>query len=237
MEIYRHYKKKYYRVYQTARHSEDLSELVFYECLYPNPLGQYWVRPKDNFEDSIEAPETKGQKSRRFEKVSARIESKTLIDTNTLDRLQPLIESSLSPYPTDALMAKLEQHPLRHLLLEAYWEDKLVGFKLGFAHDSSKFYSWLGAVCKEYRGFGIGTELMRYQHQWAHRQGFQFIETKTDNHFIEMLKLNLNHGFKVIGTEQRSRSKSPLDHNEKDHPSLRLVLQKDLTSETNQNDL
>lgn len=47
--IYRHYKNKNYRVLGTARHSETLEDLVLYECLYANELGQVWVRPRENF--------------------------------------------------------------------------------------------------------------------------------------------------------------------------------------------
>lgn len=52
--IYQHYKGPLYRVFEVARHSETLEELVFYECLYPNELGQFWVRPKAMFLESIE---------------------------------------------------------------------------------------------------------------------------------------------------------------------------------------
>jgi hypothetical protein len=36
-----------------VRHSETLEELVHYECLYPNPDGQSWVRPRLMFEEKI----------------------------------------------------------------------------------------------------------------------------------------------------------------------------------------
>ncbi len=51
--IYRHYKGKDYRVLGLVRHSETLEELVYYECLYPNPDGQFWVRPRAMFEGSV----------------------------------------------------------------------------------------------------------------------------------------------------------------------------------------
>lgn len=41
-----------YRVLGVVRHSETLEELVHYECLYDNPGGQFWVRPRTMFESS-----------------------------------------------------------------------------------------------------------------------------------------------------------------------------------------
>lgn len=52
--VYRHYKGNTYRVRAIARHSETLEELVFYEALYENPLGQFWVRPKEMFLSDVE---------------------------------------------------------------------------------------------------------------------------------------------------------------------------------------
>jgi hypothetical protein len=51
--IYRHYKNKMYRVISVARHSETLEELVYYEALYENPSGKFWVRPKAMFLENI----------------------------------------------------------------------------------------------------------------------------------------------------------------------------------------
>jgi hypothetical protein len=51
--LYRHYKNKMYRVIGFARHSETLEELVYYEALYPNDLGKFWVRPKNIFLENV----------------------------------------------------------------------------------------------------------------------------------------------------------------------------------------
>lgn len=52
--IYQHYKGPRYRVLGLVRHSETLEELVYYECLYDNPNGQFWVRPRAMFEGAVE---------------------------------------------------------------------------------------------------------------------------------------------------------------------------------------
>ncbi|MBA4274876.1 MAG: DUF1653 domain-containing protein [Alphaproteobacteria bacterium] len=51
--IYQHYKGQLYRVLGVCRHSETLEELVYYECLYDNPSGQFWVRPRAMFEGEL----------------------------------------------------------------------------------------------------------------------------------------------------------------------------------------
>ena len=50
---YQHYKDKPYRVIGTARHSETMELLVVYEALYPNKLGQLWVRPAKMFAETV----------------------------------------------------------------------------------------------------------------------------------------------------------------------------------------
>ena len=64
--IYRHYKGQQYRAIDIVRHSETLEELVFYECLYENKLGQFWVRPKAMWFEELEIG---GKKVRRFELI------------------------------------------------------------------------------------------------------------------------------------------------------------------------
>jgi len=51
--LYRHYKNNLYRVHGVCRHSETLEELVYYECLYENDLGKFWVRPKAMFLETV----------------------------------------------------------------------------------------------------------------------------------------------------------------------------------------
>lgn len=51
--IYEHYKGKRYKVIDTVHHSETLEEMVLYECLYENGLGQLWVRPKAMFLETV----------------------------------------------------------------------------------------------------------------------------------------------------------------------------------------
>lgn len=60
-DIYKHYKGKLYKVHGLAIHSEELEPYVYYECLYPNDMGQFWIRPLSIFSsnvhiDNVEVP-------------------------------------------------------------------------------------------------------------------------------------------------------------------------------------
>jgi ribosomal protein S18 acetylase RimI-like enzyme len=78
-------------------------------------------------------------------------------------------------------------------------DNKLVGFKAGYAMSQSKYYSWLGGVRQDYRRQGIASELMRLQHIWLCEQGFQVIETSANEENITMAAANLRHGFVACG--------------------------------------
>jgi len=52
--IYQHYKGQKYKVHGVVKHSETLEDLVYYEALYPNELGQMWVRPYAMFFETVQ---------------------------------------------------------------------------------------------------------------------------------------------------------------------------------------
>lgn len=60
---YKHHKGKFYRVLGVAKHSETLEDYIYYECLYDNPNGKYWIRSKKMF---LELIEKDGKKVPRF---------------------------------------------------------------------------------------------------------------------------------------------------------------------------
>lgn len=77
-------------------------------------------------------------------------------------------------------------------------KSKIIGFKIGYQIEPKKFYSWVGGVDEKFRQKGIAAELMRRQHEWCVRKGFEIVRTKTKNSFKPMLILNLKSGFDVI---------------------------------------
>jgi len=60
--VYRHYKGKFYQVFEVATHSESGELLVVYRCLY----GDYswWVRPLSMFTETVEIA---GEQIARFQ--------------------------------------------------------------------------------------------------------------------------------------------------------------------------
>lgn len=59
-----HQKGMPYQFLFYARHSESLEELAIYECLYKNPGGAHWARPRAMFEDTLVKGD--GSKVERF---------------------------------------------------------------------------------------------------------------------------------------------------------------------------
>lgn len=91
-------------------------------------------------------------------------------------------------------------YPAFQLLL-ALDDERVVGCKLGYEWQSGTFYSWLGGVDSAWRGRGIAAELMRRQHEACRQAGYVTVRTHTYNQWRNMLILNLQQGFDVVGTE------------------------------------
>lgn len=99
----------------------------------------------------------------------------------------------------------------------AFSDNEIVGFKLGYQIDSTKFYSWIGGVKPEFRRQGIADELMKRQHHWCKQNGFQIVQTKTKNSFKPMLIFNIKNGFDVIEVQRNEQNE------------VKIVLEKNLT--------
>ncbi|MGZ3789481.1 MAG: GNAT family N-acetyltransferase [Bacteriovorax sp.] len=113
-----------------------------------------------------------------------------------IEEIYPQIFEIFNP---DKFFQKFEFHT-HFLLLLAYDEDCLVGFKFGYGQDPDLFYSWTGGVKTSHRKRGIATELMNRQHEWCKNNHYKRIETRTRNKFPEMISLNLKFRFQIIGT-------------------------------------
>ena len=182
-----------YRVLGTARHSETMEELVIYETLYENPRGRTWVRPVEMFKETV----LRGEKVLpRFERVDFKIQtSMSPMDARLVSVVQKTFPT-LDPIKYEARLKETENH----LCLVALDGERIVGFKLGHSRQGT-YYSWLGGVEPEYRGLGIGSLLMKSMKDWCRSHGYAQIQTKSMNQFPDMIRLNLKHGFDVIGVE------------------------------------
>ena len=76
--------------------------------------------------------------------------------------------------------------------------EKFVGFKIGYNYNKTTFYSWIGGVLSNERNKGIGKKLAQLQEEWAKKNNYFKIITKSMNHFKPMLILNFKNGFNII---------------------------------------
>ena len=97
------------------------------------------------------------------------------------------------------LLSRLEGKQHIHACL-AFENEEPVGYKLGYMARPHYFESWRGGVVPAARRRGIANELQRIQHAWCKDQGFRIITTTTEGHNAPMLMLNLQHGYKIVGT-------------------------------------
>ncbi len=98
-----------------------------------------------------------------------------------------------------------------------YFNNALIGFKIGYRYNESTFYSWVGGVRKNHRGNGVGTKLMEMQHLEAKRKGYSKMRTKSMNRFKPMMQLNLKNGFDIVQVYTN------------DSNQTKIVFEKDLT--------
>lgn len=101
------------------------------------------------------------------------------------------------------------------IILVAYKEKAIVGYKIGYEMDSSTFYSWLGGVEKNNRNHGIAQKLMDKQVSILKSKRYEKIQTKTFNKWKSMLILNIKNDFQI-------RNCYP------DNNDLAIILEKDI---------
>lgn len=100
---------------------------------------------------------------------------------------------------SDDLKNKIANKP-GLLVITAMSGAKVIGYKIGYALDNDKFYSWLGGVETNFREFGVGSTLMEKQHQYLREKGYRVVQTKTMNRWRSMLILNIKNGYDVMDT-------------------------------------
>jgi GNAT superfamily N-acetyltransferase len=195
--FFKHYKNKPYKYLGLVRHSETLEELALYETLYPNDLGKLWVRPKDMFFENVIID---GVKRPRFAPTDFTYKKFEDVDSLPLADIAQIYEKCFQAKLDEAEFLKKVDERSNLLVLLAYDKELPVAMKVGYAIDKATFHSWKCGVIPEYRKLGLASELMRSQHKWCEGWGFKKLQTLSRNESIDMIKLNLNAGFKVTGT-------------------------------------
>jgi len=83
------------------------------------------------------------------------------------------------------------------LVLLAEHQGELVGFKIGYALDSHRYYSWFGGVSPQGRRLGVAQALLEAQEREVVGKGFKRLEVKSRNRFTGMLCLLLKNGYLI----------------------------------------
>ncbi|MDG5901495.1 GNAT family N-acetyltransferase [Shewanella sp. LC6] len=122
-----------------------------------------------------------------------------------LSKQIPELDRPLTP---DTLTARLSGKTC--LILLAYVEGELAGFKLGYEQEKGIFYSWLGGVATDFRRLGLAQSLLEYQEKWASLQGYNHIQVKTMNRFPAMLNLLIRNQYLI--TELNADPQSLINH-------------------------
>ncbi|GGB58341.1 N-acetyltransferase [Lentibacillus populi] len=120
-----------------------------------------------------------------------------MLDMEVLERIIMLHTSVFGK--SDDLAGRMKEKPKLRIDI-ALDDQKVVGYKIGYALNREQFYSWLGGVDAEYRNQGIASTLMVQQHRHIKESGYKAVQTHTKNKWRQMLLLNIKNGFDIIGT-------------------------------------
>ena len=86
-----------------------------------------------------------------------------------------------------------------HLVLVRHGGEP-VAFKVGFQSEPGTFSSWRGGVLPSARRQGVARRMLEVQHAWCREERFAFVQTQTSADNQPMLILNLQSGFRIVGT-------------------------------------
>jgi len=126
------------------------------------------------------------------------------IKETTIEAIHPVthqIEEFIEPYPLEEYKRRFSKTP--HLILAAYDGDKIIGFKIGYQLTETTFYSWMGAVLRDYRKQDVAKQLAGVQERWAIKNGYSTIRFKTRNKLRSMLLFAIKNDFNIINVEPR----------------------------------
>ena len=104
---------------------------------------------------------------------------------------------------------RLEEN-LNALLVLAYHNEKLIGFKIGYPYNKDTFYSWIGGVLSEYRKTRIGTNLLITLEKEVKTLGYKKLRTKSMNAYKPMLILNLKNNFDIVNFYTNSKGQTKI---------------------------
>ena len=196
MEYYLHYKNKPYHFLGLVRHSETLEEMVLYKTKYENKLGPLWVRPKEMFFESIDVG---GKKTARFQKVKIEVEG----FWNLKSISQEIQEFLSQGKDSKALLKKLHSVKRNLLFVTARANEKIIGLRLGFLKDDSRFFHCITLLHPQFRGMGLNQLLWEGQKESCLAKGVEWIQTAVNGKAINKITFHLRQGFGIHGLGDR----------------------------------
>lgn len=124
-------------------------------------------------------------------KIVEGIPSKELLEDTLV-----VYKSIFEDYKLDFFIDRI--HQKEDLLISlCYYQNQLVGFKIGYRYSDTTFYSWVGGVLPEQRNNGIAKQLAQLQEERVREKSYKTLRTKSMNRFKPMMILNLKNGFDV----------------------------------------
>ncbi|SDW23564.1 Acetyltransferase (GNAT) family protein [Lutibacter oricola] len=94
--------------------------------------------------------------------------------------------------------------------LIAFENNTPIGFKIGYNYNEKTFYSWVGGILPKYRRNGVAKKLAQLQEQWAKKNNYLNIRTKSMNQFKPMMILNLKNGFDIVSIYTNSTNQTKI---------------------------
>lgn len=122
----------------------------------------------------------------------------TKLDSTALSSLISLCDQ-LPEFDNRHSLAQFQQRllPQKCLVQFIYVENELAGFKVAYALNQTRLYSWLGGVLPDFRQMGLAQLLLTDQEHWALANDFSHIEVKTLNKFKPMLSLLVKNDYQM----------------------------------------
>jgi len=120
-------------------------------------------------------------------------------------------------HPYKAIDYKERTSGKEYLFLIAEAEGKQVGFKAGYALSDKTFYSWMGGVLPDFRGYKIASKLAGEQEKKLKKMGFSTIRLKTRNRHKAMIQFLLKNNFYIIDCNKKGEV-----------PDFRIIFEKRL---------
>jgi ribosomal protein S18 acetylase RimI-like enzyme len=121
------------------------------------------------------------------------------------------------PKPTqkrfeDQLFAEHVEEP--RAFAATYNGKQIAWIELGYQKWNNRMRIWELLVKKEYRGKGIGTQLMQHAIKLAEEKGARMLVLETQSCNVKAIQFYLKHGYELIGFDTTAYSNQDIEKNE-----------------------